>query len=58
MTNGSFCGSLSGEIVPPERHTQQEPHPGHDAVTIADAEPVLDQVQLEPADIVGGGGIR
>jgi hypothetical protein len=49
--------NLGGEIVPPERDTQQEPHPGHDAVAIADAEPALDQVQLEAADIVGGGGV-
>jgi hypothetical protein len=49
--------NLGGEIVPPERDTQQEPHPGHDAVAIADAQSALDQVQLEAADIVGGGGV-
>ena len=48
---------LGGEIVPPERDTKQEPHPGHDAVAIADAQPALDQVQLEAAYSVGGGGV-
>ena len=33
---------LGGEIVPPERDAEQEFHPRHDAVTIADAETDLD----------------
>src|SRR5205814_3979002 len=30
----------------------QKPHPRHDPVAIADAQPALDQVQLEAADVV------
>src|SRR5262245_47819920 len=56
ITSGSFCGSevvhLGGEIVPPQRDAEQKPHPRHDPVAIADAQPALDQVQLEAADVV------
>src|SRR6516225_1709145 len=45
-------GSLGGEIVPPQRDAEQKPHPRHDPVAIADAQPALDQVQLEAADVV------
>src|ERR1700739_2113953 len=49
-----------GEIVPPQRDAEQKPHPRHDPVAIADAQPALDQVQLEAADVVscrrGGAG--
>ena len=48
---------LGGEIVPPQRDAEQEPHPGHDPVAIADAQPALDQMQLEAADIVGRRGV-
>jgi hypothetical protein len=41
-----------------ERHAEQELHPGHGAVAIADARPALHQVQLEAADVIGGGGVR
>src|SRR5215472_15106758 len=43
---------LGGEIVPPQRDAKQKPHPRHDPVAIADAQPALDQVQLEAADVV------
>ena len=39
--------------MPPQRHAQQEPDPGHDPVAIADAGSALDQMQLEQANIVG-----
>jgi hypothetical protein len=42
-----------GKIQPPQRHTEQEPHPGHDAVAIADARARLRKMQLEPADVLG-----
>src|SRR5262245_36333314 len=32
---------LCREIVPPQRHAEQELHPGHDAIAIADAETTL-----------------
>jgi hypothetical protein len=48
---------LSSEIVSPERDTEQEPHPGHDAVAIADAQPALDQMKLEAADIIRASGV-
>jgi hypothetical protein len=44
---------LGGQIVPPQRDVEQKPHPGHDPVAIADAQPALDQMQLEAADDVG-----
>jgi hypothetical protein len=44
------------KIQPPQRHAHQELHPGHDAVAIADAEAALDQVRLEPADVIRRGG--
>ena len=40
--------ALGGHVV----HAHQELYPGHDAVAIADAEVALDQVQLEPADVI------
>src|SRR5215472_8586434 len=43
---------LGGEIVPPQPDAEQKPHPRHDPVAIADAQPALDQVQLEAADVV------
>src|SRR5205823_10345518 len=36
----------------PQRDAGQKPHPRHDPVAIADAQPALDQVQLEAADVV------
>ena len=45
---------LGGEIVPPQRDAEQEPQARHRAVACADAQPALGQVQLEPADVVGG----
>ena len=43
---------LGGKIEPPQRHAEQEPQPGHDAVAVTDARARLGQVQLEPADVV------
>src|SRR5215472_18794093 len=44
---------LGREIVPPQRDAEQELHPAHDAVAIADAEKGFNQVQLEAANVVG-----
>src|SRR5215831_12397333 len=49
---------LGGEIVPPQRDAEQKPHPRHDPVAIADAQPALDQVQLEAADVVSCRRVR
>jgi hypothetical protein len=43
---------LSGKIQSPHCHAKQKPHPGHDAVAIADAHTGLGQVQLEAPDIL------
>ena len=43
---------LGGKIQSPQRHAEQEPQPGHDAVAVADAHARLGQVQLEPADVL------
>jgi hypothetical protein len=43
---------LDGQIQSPQCHPEQEPHPGHDAVAIANAHAGLGEVQLEPADIL------
>src|ERR1019366_8544917 len=48
---------LGRKIQPPQRHTEQEPQPGHDAVAIADARPRLGKMQLEPADILRRSGV-
>ena len=48
---------LRHEIVPPQRDAEQELDPGHDPVAITQAEAGFDQVQLEAANVVGGGGI-
>ena len=49
---------LGGKIQSPQRHAQQEPQPGHDAVTGADAHAGLGQVQLEAADVLDCGRVR
>src|SRR6202158_1582054 len=53
---------LSGKIQSPQCHAKQKPHPGHDAVAIADAYTGLGQVQLEAPDILsrrrGGGAVE
>jgi hypothetical protein len=48
---------LGHEIVPPQRDAEQELDPGHDPIAIADAVTGFDQVQLEAANVVGGGSI-
>ena len=49
---------LGGKIQSPQRHAEQEPQPGHDAVAIADTHAGLGQLQLEPADILRCGRVR
>src|SRR5258707_2542765 len=49
-TGGSFLGR---QIVATERDAEQEPHPGHDPIAVADARPALDQVQLKSPHLVG-----
>src|SRR5271169_1545403 len=48
---------LGREVQPPQRHPEQEPQPGHDAVAIADARARLGKMQLEPTDILRRGGV-
>src|SRR6202047_2458478 len=48
---------LGGKIQSPQRHAEQEPQPGHDAVAIADAHANLGQVQLEAADVLECGRV-
>ena len=65
-TGGSASGSLmcqGRQIAATERDAEQEPHPGHDPIAVADARPALDQVQLksahlEPASASLSAGIR
>jgi hypothetical protein len=45
---------LGRQIVATQRDAKQEAHTGHDPVAVADARAVLDEVQLEAADLVGG----
>ena len=49
---------LGGKVQSPQRHAQQEPQPGHDAVTGADAHAGLGQVQLKAADVLDCGRVR
>src|SRR5580700_8410193 len=42
----------------PQRHPEQEPQPGHDAVSVTDAHARIGQVQLKPADILKGRSVR
>src|SRR5438309_414482 len=46
---------LGGMLEPPQCHAEQEPHPGYDAVAVADAHTCLRQVQLELAEVFIGG---
>src|SRR5947209_17902896 len=47
------CRSFTGRIASASPDApEQKPHPRHDPVAIADAQPALDQVQLEAADVV------
>ena len=45
--------NLGRQIVATERDAEQEPHPSHDPIAVADARPALDQVQLKSAHLVG-----
>jgi hypothetical protein len=49
---------LGRQIVPPQRDAEQEPHAGHDAIAIADADAGLGQMQLEAANVVSGCRVR
>ncbi len=49
---------LGGKIQSPQRHAEQEPQPGHDAIAVADAHTGLGQVQLEQPDVLGCGRVR
>ena len=44
---------LGRQIVAAQRDAEQEAHPGHDPVAVADARAALDEVQLEAAHLVG-----
>ena len=44
---------LGRQIVATQRDAEQEPHPGHDPIAIADARTALDEVQLKSAYLVG-----
>src|SRR6185312_15695984 len=44
---------LGRQIVATQRDAEQEPHPGHDPIAIADARTALDEVQLEMPHLVG-----
>ena len=44
---------LGRQIVATQRDAEQEAHPGHDPVAVADAGAALDEVQLEAAHLVG-----
>jgi hypothetical protein len=48
---------LGRKVQPPQRHAEQEPQPGHDAVAVRDARPCLGEVQLKAADVLDSGGI-
>src|SRR6202049_1916627 len=48
---------LGGKIQSPQRHAEQEPQPGHDAVAIANAYTSLGQAQLETADVIRRGRV-
>src|SRR6516164_8723550 len=50
--------NLGRELQPPQCHPQQEPHPGHDTVAIADARARLGKMQLKPADVLRGRRVR
>jgi hypothetical protein len=49
---------LGGQIEPPQRHAKQEPHPGHDAVAVANAHAALGQVQLKETHVLACRGVR
>src|SRR5262245_15332447 len=48
---------LGRKVQSPQRHAEQEPQPGHDAVAVADARARLGQVQLEAADVLKCGRV-
>jgi hypothetical protein len=58
LTGRSPVIDFGGEIQSPQRHAEQEPHPGHDAVAVADAHPHPGQVQLELPKILACSRLR
>src|ERR1700745_3996421 len=57
-TGGSLSGSLRCQTSAARSwrrsDAEQEPHPGHNPIAVADARPALDQMQLKSAYLVGG----
>src|ERR1700688_2229288 len=49
--------NLGRKVRPPQCYAEQELHPGHDAVAIADAHARLGQVQLETTNVIRCGHI-
>ena len=49
---------LGRKVQSAQRHAEQEPQPGHDAVAVADARARLGQVQPEAADVLKCGRVR
>jgi hypothetical protein len=49
---------LGGKVQPPQRHTEQEPQPCHNAIAVADARAGVGQVQLKAADVLARRGVR
>src|ERR1700726_3778038 len=49
--------NLGRKVQPPQRYAEQELHPGHDAVAIADAHARLGQVQLETTNVIRHGRV-
>jgi hypothetical protein len=45
---------LRRQVMSAKRHSEEELHPRHDPVTIADADATLGQMPLETADVGGG----
>jgi hypothetical protein len=54
---GSLMKDLGRQIVPTHRHLQQKAQAGHRAVAVLERQAALDQMQLEQADIIGGGRV-
>jgi hypothetical protein len=49
---------LGRQIVAAQRHAEQEAHPGHDPVAVADAGAALDEVQRRTSSAVAVSGER
>ena len=49
---------LGDQIMPAQRHLEQELDAGHDPVAVRNTRAALDQVQLERLDLIGCRRIR